>query len=196
MNEKRKNAGYLFSELSGISDIFVNEAMAVQKRRWKPRTHKLLAATAVAAVLLFAVLVPWMLYSLSSKISGNGASFRLTVSTAAGETFADAADIGFFDGEVKLIISESDGYRTVLLTGASREKIIKIMSSGNLGQLSESDDGQTELPRVWLSLGDGRIISPYLKYSPGNIGAGVLFDYEPEGEPPKKLTEYISGLLS
>lgn len=196
MSAKRNKAEYLFSELSGISDVYINEAMSVRKRRSRFRSPKFLGiAASVAAALVLIILVPTF-FLLSDSLKSSGTSFQLSISGVSGETVAEASDIEFFDGEVKLIISEGEGFRTALLPGASPERIIKLMSSGNLGQLQKSEDGQTEIPKVWLSLGDGRVISPYLEYSPGNIGAGVLFDYDPEGEPPKKLTEYISGLLS
>ena len=39
------------------------------------------------------------------------------------------------------------------------------------------------LGQVWIALGDGRIISPCLKESNGNVAFGTLFDYDPEVEP-------------
>ena len=67
------------------------------------------------------------------------------------------------------------------------------MSENHVKPLEEDPDS---IPRIWISLGDGRTVSPYLEYSAGNTGACELFGYEPEGEPSTKLTEYISGLLS
>ncbi len=37
--------------------------------------------------------------------------------------------------------------------------------------------------RLWVSLGDGRVVTPYLKESVGNVGYGTIFDYTAELAP-------------
>ena len=49
--------------------------------------------------------------------------------------------------------------------------------------------------RVWISYGNGRIISPYLKHTPGNTGMGALFDYSAEVEPSAEFTEAVLELI-
>ena len=191
----KEKAEYLYSEMNGISDVYISEALQLRKRK-KPGAA--FFASGAAAVLIIAVLLP-VLWLFVRHNNQDSVSFQLSVSGAEGEIVANVSEIEFFDGKAKLIISENDGFKIVSLPGASSNTIERILSENQLSSLSVNQSGQAgqpEIPKMWLSLGDGRVISPYLKYSPGNISAGVLFDYEPEGEPPRRLTEYISDLLS
>ena len=53
---------------------------------------------------------------------------------------------------------------------------------------------QSEQPtyQIWLSFGDGVVVSPYLKNTAGNAGHGTVFDYDPELEMSDDLAEYIA----
>ena len=62
-------------------------------------------------------------------------------------------------------------------------------------QLSREDSESVEV-KVWLSYGDGTVVSPYLKHTRGNTGYGTLFDYSAEVEPSEKLTSTIHKLLN
>lgn len=50
--------------------------------------------------------------------------------------------------------------------------------------------------QVWVALGDGRVVSPYLKASAGNVGFAELFEYTPEIEPNEEFTSLINDLIS
>ena len=187
---KRERAEYLYSEMSGISDEFINEALSYRKK--KSLKPFFFASAAAAVALLFAIAAPWMFLKDHKTET---MSFYLSIKNTEGMTVSDVSEIVFFDGGVKLIISdeENGGYKLLSLPHASSSTIIEIMSENHVKPLEEDPDS---IPRIWISLGDGRTVSPYLEYSAGNTGACELFGYEPEGEPSTKLTEYISGLLS
>lgn len=47
---------------------------------------------------------------------------------------------------------------------------------------------------VWVLLGDGSVVTPCLNPSAGNVGAAVLFDYDPERLPSDIFTELLTGM--
>ena len=47
--------------------------------------------------------------------------------------------------------------------------------------------------KVWISFGDGRVVTPYLEYSEENIFYGILFDYSPKVLPSD---EFVTELIN
>jgi hypothetical protein len=91
-----------------------------------------------------------------------------------------------------LIWSEqgSDAYYTVSLSTSECEQLISMMQSKNRTEFTE----QSAQPKyqIWLSFGDGVVVSPYLKNTAGNAGHGEVFDYDPELELGDALAEQIA----
>jgi hypothetical protein len=59
-----------------------------------------------------------------------------------------------------------------------------------------AENATEEETKVWVSMGDGRVISPYLAISEGNVGYGCLFDYESEVEPTDVFVQTVMDLIS
>ncbi|MBO5841505.1 MAG: hypothetical protein J6R46_00750, partial [Clostridia bacterium] len=94
-----------------------------------------------------------------------------------------------------LIFSEqgSDAYYTVSLSTSECEQLILMMQSKNRTEFTE----QSAQPKyqIWLSFGDGVVVSPYLKNTAGNAGHGEVFDYDPELELSDDLAERIAAYI-
>lgn len=58
------------------------------------------------------------------------------------------------------------------------------------------DEADAISVQVWVALGDGKVISPYLKASAGNVGYAELFEYTPEIEPNKEFTSLINDMIN
>jgi hypothetical protein len=73
------------------------------------------------------------------------------------------------------------------------EQLILMMQSKNRTEFTE----QSAQPKyqIWLSFGDGVVVSPYLKNTAGNAGHGEVFDYDPELELGDALAERIAAYI-
>lgn len=102
------------------------------------------------------------------------------------------------DGEAKLILRDDrDGtYYEILLEDAfdhSSEQLLELLA----------DDPALSVPHgctpppfsVWITLGDGVAISPYLTYGSGNLFYGTLDDYVPEHLPSEDLAAFLTDLI-
>ena len=104
---------------------------------------------------------------------------------------ADASEIDFFNGAYLIWQSKSGGYCLKKLPDYSLRRL-----TSNIGGMAVGDDEEITLgTKVWISCGDGTVISPYLKASAGNIGYGELFNYEPEIIPSKSFNSCVSNLF-
>lgn len=102
-------------------------------------------------------------------------------------------EIDLFDGKVTLIwkYADRDGYCKKTFSEAQRRKLVSNIGKGTVtGNTSQKTECY-----VWVSFGDGTVVSPCLSESSGNIGYGTLFEYEPEIEPSADITSYIRTLL-
>ncbi len=109
------------------------------------------------------------------------------------DSFYMGDDPDLFDGTPRLIWQTADGaLRGVDLSAAELEYLDR--ESGRGEQV-----GDTELEaeiQVWVSYGNGLVISPYLEDSPGNVGYGELFDYSPEIIPSSAVTGRIKTIIA
>ena len=49
---------------------------------------------------------------------------------------------------------------------------------------------------MWIVYEDGRVVSPYLKHTQGNVSYGSLFDYSAEVEPNAALVKALHEVLN
>ncbi len=85
----------------------------------------------------------------------------------------------------------------------SEEYHVKTISSKTLSELlSEIKNGELVVENaselnclVWITSGSGEVYSPYLKPSSGNVGYGVLFEYDPELQPSEDFISTVISLL-
>ena len=101
-------------------------------------------------------------------------------------------DIDYFDGEISLIwnFEGEDDYYSLKFSKNVAQATIKNNLSTSTKQIDATSLSVVGC-NVWISYGDGTVISPYLKESCGNVGYAELFDYSPEVEPSEKFTELV-----
>ena len=224
-HEKQRKARRLFDAMELIDDVILTEAQtptaarAAVSRRHKRLTRWIAVAcaftvigtgilgTVVTGVLggtLLAVLLPLKSESSSGL---NETPQQAPVSLSLPTLLADAArdgrgtptapdDIDFFDGSVKIIWCETgaDVYYVSTLSSASlSDRIESTLAHG--GAPLSPEEADTAPPQVWIAYGDGRVVSPYLKASNGNVGAATLFDYAPEITPDEALTLLLADAM-
>ena len=205
MNEKMKKAEYLFSELSGIDERLVAEALEVKGKR--TGFGKRAVVVLVAAALLMSLFV-------GSFVIGNIVgdkkqdSVEPVVSDTFEESLADAErssrvmsyrstdDIDLFDGAAKIVWSDGDGYNVIRLSGESEQKkLYSAMNKSFAGAKAVGEGDDTDV-LVWISFGDGRVMTPYLRNTVGNVGYGTLFEYEAEIVPTSDMSKFVNLLVS
>lgn len=219
MNEKRKNAEALLDAIGEIDDIYLNEAMCYKKKKRSSLSRLLV----IAATLILAAVIPFIAIVGASVVSitliginylnsdpavdGNedmadevymedSLSFLMAgISDSGNYKFCESEDsIPYADGNAYLVWQYEDesGYHmSRALTDYELDVLIN-----NMGHGREIGGNSPKLKcRVWLLLKDGRVISPYLKVSAGNISNSV-FDYEVEITPTDALSDHISNILN
>jgi len=105
-------------------------------------------------------------------------------------------EITFFGSRMKIIwCYEGDAnYRVVSVPTSKEQDLLRAIE--NLKN-SEKTTKAGEMPcAVWICYEDGRVITPYLESSAGNVGYAELFEYSPEIEPNSAFAELINELIS
>ena len=107
----------------------------------------------------------------------------------------DKSDIKYFDGYARLIWKYSDEeYYRVCKISASQLQRIQSLISADQGELVNSAT-ESSVEGIWISLGDGKVISPCLLSSEGNVGYGSIFDYTAEVEPSDAVSGFICDII-
>lgn len=205
MNEKMKKAEYLFSELSGIDERILADALAVRKKqRWNAK--KALVALVAASLLLAVLPGALVIADLARDKKADSAVIELeptlesVLSEADGSarvmSYSSSDDIDLFDGSVKIVWSDGESYSVVRLSNESEQnRFASAVARSFNGARAAEQDKDNEIS-VWISYGDGRVITPYLKNTAGNVGYGELFEYEPEIAPTRELADVVNSLVT
>ncbi len=214
--DKTKSASVekLFDAVGMIDDFIIAEA---ERPYVKPkRSFSVLTKTlALACSLVICVTVGLGVF-LSSRVGDDdNADFSDSKNNAAmpDESFGTlseylsridesiveihtADEIDFFDGNTTLIWQfdgdEPQSYRTTALYDGYEDFTSVVVS---LGRELSPDEAQKVSCKVWISYGNGEVVSPYLKASDGNVGYGELFEYSPEYEPNEKFMLLLENLI-
>ena len=207
MSEKMKKAEYLFCELSGIDERIAAEAMEESGREVR-RTPKRAFVILAAALLLISVTVgSFLIGNLEQLDDADGkeatsSTFTLTDALEKAQSsdrvmsYKESEDVELFDGVTRIVWKDDGEYRAIALRGTKEEKELdRAMALSFKNALSVSGT-ESELTPVWISYGDGRVVTPYLKDSVGNVGYGELFDYDAEMIPSNEMTELVESLVS
>lgn len=203
---------YLFDELAGVDDRFLDEALTYTPSRrrlplpWK--TIGLVAAVAATLVLLVqGALLPFLEHVSDPMTPGNNEpnaptetvwslDALLSESTAGRfETLSSKEEYVFF-GDAHLVwqSAESDTlFVSRPLTNAEAERLTKSLATRPAQGVSA--DAEQPAWRIWLVTADGRVITPYLQLSYGNVGYANLFDYHAEVVPNADWVSFISNLM-
>lgn len=203
MSELKKNkAEYLLREIGEIDDSLVHEAQFYRpERSSRPR----LLLIAAAFVLVFALVIGTPLISklVSPKAEGEedvnlqvyALDALISESDTAKYTFVStSSDLPYFDGGAHVVwqTEDTDGY--YVSDTLSKRELSELSASIGKGE-SVGDTSPEFECKVWILYGDGRVVTPYLKASSGNV-SGEVFDYEAEIIPTDSFVSCISDILS
>lgn len=223
MRDTRRAAEYLFDEIGGIDDSYIAHAQSAGVRRvGYPRRIAIIAAAAALAVVMVAAL-PMSFISFDKEevandryddtAQGDAPSANAPVPSAPDKE--DVMDvIGAFEldsvlgiADDSLVIGEApdlfDGTPRLLWQSEGGQLCGVTLSAAELEHLGREqgrgeqvgDAGLEAEFQVWISYGNGLVISPYLEDSPGNVGYGELFDYSPEIIPSSAVTGRIRTII-
>ena len=106
-----------------------------------------------------------------------------------------ASEIKYFDGYARIVwkYSDEDYYRVCRISSSDLTKLQSKIENDQ-GKLVESaEKGSVE--GIWISFGDGKVITPCLISSEGNVGYGSVFDYTAEVEPSEALASFICDII-
>lgn len=206
-NNNRKKE-ILFRAIGEIDDRLLHEAAVYrpQERSVLPRVL-LIAATLSLAMALS---VGAFLVSLrndegnatpdapnrNEEIETNGLdAVLLNARERADYTTVESAEaLDYFSGNAYVVWQYEDS-QTLCLSRALTDKEVNELTA-QIDQGTEVGEVSPALScKVWILLGDGTVVSPYLKSSAGNTASGVLFDYNAELMPTERLNSCISKIL-
>ena len=218
-HEKIKKAAYLFSELSGVEDRYLVEALMPVKAARKPRLSKhwmLLAACLMLTLVVgISMLLPMRDLSGDDHFNGDGftgnnnapqdgapsQSFAWRLDTLLEEkngmvaTRVEKDAFDFFTGECRVVWQyegEAHYYMSRPLTENERKALYQSVEQGTRSPFSGNDEPNV---RIWISEGDGTVWTPYLQYTDGNASAADFFDYHAEVIPSDDLVSCVSDLI-
>ena len=208
--DQRARANRLLDAMGGIDDRFLNEAIQYRTAR-PPIRHSLrnfMAVAAVAALLLVAVtgplsglldlnksdsLAPEQGTEISQKPTTLDGLLKGCTESLSFTAYAPDADT-FFDGGVRLTVEDrATGtlYVSRPLSTSEQNTLLREF------QASAQQVAPTESPvtyRVWVLLGDGRVVTPCLNPAQGTVGYGTLFDYESERVSTELFLKLLTNL--
>ena len=214
--EKRRRAAYLLDEIGGVSDFYLQEAIAyrpAEKRRPVRRILLIAASFSLLVILSVSLLLPAMRKGNTPESEGIKGSYsgdypatpsnetvpadRLpdVIHTAPQESYralSSPAAASILVNE-RHIFWEENGTVYVSRT-LSQNEVNRLLGRIEIGASSVRGESSEQTCRVWISLGDGRVVTPYLKPSPGNVGTD-LFDYEAECLPSVGFANAVSDIL-
>lgn len=204
------NGRRLYEEIGGVNERYLQQAAVFRARRKKPvwRTVLIAAALVLVGALLagtlalstgVVILGSWVLNGLAPDapdVPEEPAVYSIAqmeqalVQRQDGILPVSEKQVPLFSGDAQLVWTdgESGDYYRISLNRYECESILYLMQ-----QNKKEIHAGSEQPnyQVWISLGDGMVVSPYLKATAGNAGHGELFDYDPELELSEPLIRQI-----
>lgn len=203
-DEKRIKAELLLDSIGEIDDVLLADAISYRpKKRMGNRLVALAAAIAVIFTMTVSVALVLRVADMNKSNSaipesnGDVATldyFMSTIDSGGFEHVTSKEDLPYIEGEAYVVWSYSDEDGYYLSKPLTDTEIENIKSSIGRGKSVGGESPELEC-MVWVLLGDGRVISPYLKASAGNISSEV-FDYEAEIAPDEGFVAQIKGILS
>ncbi len=212
-DEKTKKAEILLEAIGEIEDSILSEALEYKR---KPVINTRAIAMAASLVLIFclvaaSVMLPRLMTpddgegnigigDADADISQNGERYALDEVFKSGidrekyDFVTDPETLPYHGGQVYIVwqyAGEERYYISKPLENGEFETIKYALGRGVAA--GESSPGL--YARVWVLLGDGRVISPYLEGSKGNISSEI-FDYEVEIVPDDSFAKRILQILS
>lgn len=204
MNDnKREKAEILLEGIGEIDDALLVDALAYRKRG--RAGSKLMVLAAAVAVLLTLTVAGTTILRLVDGATKNEAVVpeteneaaqsldALLMSTSKFNYVENEGDLPYIDSSAHIVWQNSTESGYYVSDPVSDAELDRLVYQLGLGEEVGNDSPHFEC-MVWVLLGDGRVISPYLKASAGNVSSEV-FDYEAEIVPDERLVNTISGIL-
>ena len=109
-------------------------------------------------------------------------------------TVSSADEIDLFGGEVRVVWQYADS-DTLCVSRALSDRESATLTAHLGSGTNVGEDSPTLACKVWIALGDGTVVSPYLRSSAGNTDM-ALFDYNAEILPTQGFISCISEILA
>ncbi len=214
MNDQKKTA-YLLDEIGRISDLYVAEAAQPKPKRQTATLYKYLGMAACILVVCTLLLRIWVLVGgmpkgedsqsptvsdgvripLDAYLAQNEHLFQ-NVTVLGGRDHAGAGELlSYFDGNAYLVWQKENSDTLSQSRPLTAHELEALQKELGRGEEIDSTLAQQVSCRVWILLGDGRVISPYLEATSGNVGYGTIFDYNAECIPSTTFTSLVSDIL-
>ena len=203
------NGRRLYQEIGGVDEQYLQQAALYRAKRKKPvwRAVLIAAALGLVASLVIGTLAMSLGITLIGWLSGTDPDPEQPVQPEVLSSLAQmedslilkqtllqgsrAEELDLFGGSYTLIWREngSDTYYSVSLSKRDMSHMLYLMQQE---RTEFGTDSEQPSMQIWICMGDGLVLSPYLKNSAGNTGHGEVFDYDPELELSDELVEWIS----
>ena len=209
--DRYQKAAYLFSEIGGIDDRLLHEAEVYKpKSRVMPRillvaaclalTVSLCLGTVVVASRAIDRLLPLVQDTQSPDVPDASTPKTLDEMLVLSRDTASydrvrAEEFDFYDGRARLIWRYGDGDEVCVSRALTAYELSSLEREARKGT-SVGETSPELTCRVWISLGDGTVVSPYLKLTEGNVGVAEFFDYDAELMPTEAFNSQISDILN
>ena len=202
-----KKAELLYEAIGEIDDRYIAEAGRPFRKK---KSASVFTRIAIAAALVLVIVLSNIAFFASVRSlapSGKDGKGSYGRNDSAAETpapdkdsYSDVKLIGYLPEE-EIDLFGSEALVIIRFEGVQEFTVIKV-SQKRLNILAESV-GENGLDKagadseiyVWLCDGNGKVFSPYLRRSPGNVGYGSLFEYSPEISPSEEFANYLSGII-
>lgn len=198
MKNVHSSAERLFDSIGGIDDRYIAEAQAYRPCVGKRARGRRIFVIAAAALLSLALIIGTLPLAISIILSGNSSAPATTENPvylsdllarhARSMTPLDSAP-DLSDGTARLIWSCDGELYAVNIGKKQLSRLAASLAADTGGSPSQNTT------HVWLSLGDGRVLTPELRLSAGNISYGTLFDYNAEISPSRDVVDSIRRIL-
>ena len=210
-NEKLKKADLLLDAVGEIDDVYLENALSYKRKRGVSSRILIIAATLAMSLTLIVCTVIGARLALKNDVIGSSPSDKneaevgerndpleslmVNLSNKEGFTRVESeTELPYTDGNA-YIVWQYEGESGYYLSEALSVHEIDYLKT-QIGRGEEVGGSSPKLEcKMWILLGDGRVVSPHLKVTTGNISSTV-FDYEAEITPTDGLVDRIAAILS
>ena len=195
MRSRNERTEYLLRQIGEIDDRLLHEAEAYKPVRQKRYDFGLLAACLVLACFLV-IALPLLRSDMKDQNQVD-----MEVSQSLDQVLSSntlyATNLESFDGLSYIgapkLVWKNDESGKIYMCYLNKQELARLQGEMGKGEQVESIS-PTLTCHVWLLDGDGKVLSPYLKDSPGNEGCTV-FDYNAEIIPTETFVECVSEII-
>ena len=198
---------YLFRAIGGIDDRFLQEALCYRALRRSTVSRVMTLAACLSLVLALSVGAFLLTNRRDSvgpddappaaEVPAGAALDRLLLDqrdTVSHTTLSSPEELDLFSGQARVVWQYADSSEICVSRALTEREVATLRA--HLGNGTSVGDASPSLScSVWIALGDGTVVTPYLKSSAGNTGT-ELFDYNAEILPTQGFISCISEILA